>query len=60
MEELRKKQENKRLYCDNESAAHIAKNLTFHYKNKHMQIMYHFIRSFVEYGQFKLENIHTS
>jgi hypothetical protein len=30
MEELGKKQENRRLYCDNESAIHIAKNSTFH------------------------------
>jgi hypothetical protein len=29
MEELGKKQENRRLYCDNESAIHLAKNSTF-------------------------------
>jgi hypothetical protein len=43
MEELGKKQENSRLYCDNESVIHLAKNSTFHSKTKHIQLMYHFI-----------------
>jgi hypothetical protein len=30
MEELGKKQENNRLYCDSQSAIHLAKNLAFH------------------------------
>jgi hypothetical protein len=45
MEELGMKQENKRLYCDNQSSIHLANNSNFHYKTKHIQIMYHFIRS---------------
>jgi hypothetical protein len=36
MEELGKKQENSRLYCDSESAIHLAKNSTFHSKTKHI------------------------
>jgi hypothetical protein len=36
MEELGKKQENSRLYCDNESAIDLAKNSTFHSKTKHI------------------------
>jgi hypothetical protein len=47
MEELGKKKENNRLYCDNESAIHLAKNSTFHSKTKHIQLL-------------KLEKIHTS
>jgi hypothetical protein len=43
MEELGKKQENKRLYCDSESAIHLAKNSTFHSNTKHIQLRYHFI-----------------
>jgi hypothetical protein len=43
MEELGKKQENSRLYCDNESSIHLAKNPTFHSNTKHIQHMYHFI-----------------
>jgi hypothetical protein len=37
MEELGKKQENSRLYCDSESAIHLAKNSTFHSKTKNIQ-----------------------
>jgi hypothetical protein len=45
MEELRKKKDNTRLYCDSESATHLAKKSTFHLETKHIQLMYHFIRS---------------
>jgi hypothetical protein len=60
MEELRKKQENNRLHCDSQSAIHLAKNSAFHSKTKHIQLRYHFIRSTLEDGHLKLENIHTS
>jgi hypothetical protein len=43
MDELGKKQENSRLYCDSESAIHLAKNSTFHSKTKNIQLRYHFI-----------------
>ena len=60
MEELGKKQESSRLYCDSQSAIHLAKNSAFHSKTKHIQLRYHFIRSILEDGQLKLEKIHTS
>jgi hypothetical protein len=60
MEELGKKKENSRLYCDNESAIHLAKNSAFHSNTKHIQLRYHFIRSILEDGYLKLEKIHTS
>jgi hypothetical protein len=60
MEELGKKQENNKLYCDSQSAIHLAKNPSFHSKTKHIQLRYHFIRSALEDGQLKLEKIHTS
>jgi hypothetical protein len=60
MEELGKKKDNSRLYCDSESAIHLAKNSTFHLKTKNIQLMYHFIRSILEDGHLKLEKIHTS
>jgi hypothetical protein len=60
MEELGKKRENSRLYCDSESAIHLAKNSSFHSKTKHIQLRYHFIRSILEDGHLKLEKIHTS
>jgi hypothetical protein len=60
MEELGKKQENNRLYCDSQSDIHLAKNSTFHSKTKNIQLMYHFIRFTLEDGKLKLEKIHTS
>jgi hypothetical protein len=36
MEELGKKQENSRLYCDSESAIHLSNNSTFHSKTKNI------------------------
>jgi hypothetical protein len=60
MEELRKKKENRRLYCDRESVIHLAKNSSLHSKTKNIHLGYHFIRSVLEYGHLKLEKIHTS
>jgi hypothetical protein len=60
MEELGKKQEDRRLYCDSESAIHIAKKSAFHSKTKNIQLRYHFIRSALEDGNLKLEKIHTN
>jgi hypothetical protein len=36
MEELGKKQENNRLYCDSQSAIHLINNSAFHSKTKHI------------------------
>jgi len=60
MEELGKKQENSKLYCDRQSAIHLAKNSAFHSNTKHIHLRYHFIRSALVDGQLKLEKIHTS
>jgi hypothetical protein len=59
MEELGKKQENSRLYCDSESSIHVAKNSTFHSNTKNIHLMYHFIRSILEDENLNLEKIHT-
>jgi hypothetical protein len=48
------------LYCDSQSAIHLAKNSAFHSKTKNIQLRYHFIRSALEDGYLKLEKIHTS
>ena len=60
MEELGKKQENKKLYSDSQSAIHLGKNSTFHSKTKHIQLKYNFIRFVLEDELLKLEKIHTS
>lgn len=60
LEELGKKQEDNILYCDNQSAIHLAKNPSFHSRTKHIQLRYHFIRSLLEDGILKLEKISGS
>jgi hypothetical protein len=60
MEELGKKQENRRLYYGNESVIHLANNLAFHSNTKNIQIKNYFIRSVLKDGHLKLEKIHTS
>ncbi|KAL5834460.1 hypothetical protein ACOSQ4_013957 [Xanthoceras sorbifolium] len=57
LEELGKKQEDNILYCDSQSAIHLAKNPSFHSRTKHIQLRYHFIRSLLEDGILKLEKI---
>lgn len=60
MKELGKEQDKCRLFSDSQSAIHLAKNVAFHSRTKHIDIKYHFIRSLLEEGQFTLEKIHTS
>ena len=48
------------MYSDDHSAIHIENKSSFHLRNKHIYIKYHFIRSVLEDELLKLEKIHTS
>ena len=46
-----------KLYCDNSSAIHMAKNLVFHHRTKHIKIDVHFVREWVASGALSLTYI---
>ncbi|GKC86888.1 hypothetical protein Tco_1147537 [Tanacetum coccineum] len=45
------------LYCDNQSAIRLVKNLVFHGRTKHIKIRYHYIRELVSEGTLSLKKI---
>ena len=57
LKELGKKQRKGVLHCDNQSVIHLAKNLVYRAKTKHIQVRYHFIKSALEDGVLVLEKI---
>ena len=59
LSELGMKQEKFLLHCDNQSSIHLAKNVAYHPRTKHIQRRYHWLRERVDENEFALENIHT-
>ena len=57
LEELGKKQREKILYSDIQSAIQLVKNPFYHSKTKHIRRRYHFTRRAVEDGDMCLEKI---
>ena len=60
LEELGKKQSEKILYSDSQSAIHLVKNPIYHSKTKHIRRQYHFTRRAVkdvDDEEISLENV---
>ena len=59
LKELGHKQQKISVFCDSQSALHIARNPIFHSKTKHIGVQYHFFREIVEDESVDLQKIHT-
>ncbi|KAK9715175.1 hypothetical protein RND81_06G147800 [Saponaria officinalis] len=59
LQELGQEQEKYRLYCDSQSVIHLAKNLTFHSRSKHIDMRYHWIRDVLDSNLLQIEKIHN-
>ena len=57
LEEFCKKQSEKILYSDSQSAIQLVKNSVYHWKTKHIKRRYHFTRRAVEDGDMCLDKI---
>ena len=60
LKELGKGLKNVKIFSYNQSAIRLVKNSAFHARTKHIDIKYHFTRSFLKKDVFTLENIHIS
>ena len=45
------------IHCDNHSCMKLSENPMFHYKLKHIEIKYHYIRDMVQRGVVKLQYV---
>eukprot|EP00253_Pinus_taeda_P025243 PITA_25243 len=48
------------IQCDNQSCIKLTENPVFHDRSKHVDIIYHFIRDYVQKGAVKLEYMSTN
>ncbi|KAG8492333.1 hypothetical protein CXB51_009816 [Gossypium anomalum] len=53
-------QEHINVYCDSQSAIHLAKNQVYHARIKHIDVRFHFVREIIEEGKICLQKIKTA
>lgn len=60
LQELGLKQEEYIIYCDSQSTIHLSKNSTYHFRSKHIDVRYHWIRDVLEMKELRLEKVYTN
>ena len=48
------------VFCDSQSAIHLANNQVFHARTKHIDVRYHFVREILEEEEIFLQKILTT
>jgi hypothetical protein len=57
--EFGRMQDRVKVFCDSQSAIHLARNLGYHSKTKYIYVKYHFVRQVFDEGGVSLEKVHT-
>jgi glutathione peroxidase-family protein len=52
-------QDKVKVFCDSQSAIHLARNTTYQSKTKHISVKYHFVRQVVDEDGVAMEKFHT-
>ncbi|KAG8487895.1 hypothetical protein CXB51_018354 [Gossypium anomalum] len=53
-------QEHINVYCDGQSAIHLANNQVYHARTKHIDVRFHFVREIIDEGKICLQKIKTA
>ena len=48
-----------KINCDSMSAIYLVKNLMYHARTKHIDIIFHFVREILDEGDIELQKIYT-
>eukprot|EP00253_Pinus_taeda_P026977 PITA_26977 len=59
IDEIGRTQEKVNVLCDSQSAIHMATNLAYHSRTKHIDVRYHFLRHVIDGRKVALQKVHT-
>eukprot|EP00253_Pinus_taeda_P003453 PITA_03453 len=59
LDEIGRTQEKVNVLCDSQSAIHLATNLAYHSRTKHIDVRYHFLRHVIYGRKVALQKVHT-